>query len=580
MSENENSIVAPIEGLSEHQSNDDFVNNLSTRMKYSGLFFVETTDYTRLNEDVQHVCSEAEFNLVQWDSHSGFRLYNSDGSYRYIADTAHPVKAFDTLVSITKGENAALEHISSKTLFCFRFIDTNFKQSPANLLFIDRIINILPHMRYNNISILFYGPDICVPPHLQDDATQIEYVMPGEDVIGAKFDFIYRSVKNAYPDTPECTEEFRQQAIKSALGQSAPMAEATFAHACATTGRTFDQAFLDIVKKQTISRVREIGLVTPVEPTAADSFDNALGGYEHLQEMIDDDISALMDPTLLNRKKKVPKSSGALLGGNAGRGKSVCVKAIARKYNLPLLRVDASSIKSKYYGGSEERLRKILAIPRTVFGRGGCIIWFDEADKLIGGFGKGDDSTSGTGKNVLGDILVWMQERKKDDRDWSYVVATFNDGSVFPDAFLRRFSAKAWLHLPTADDRHKIFELHLRNLGREVEDFDIPKLVMKANKFSGAEIEMACETMAKRAYNRGIDEEQDLLMSCIDMIHPDAATPTEEYLAQENWAKERKFGSIGFYEDTNEVDPNGRRIVLDKKNAIENQKIQEESKDG
>ena len=128
--------------VSDHQADDNFVSNLTTRLKYSGLFFVETTDYTRLNEDVQHVCQESEFNLVQWDSHTGFRLYNPDGSYKYIADTAHPVKAFDTLVSVTKGENASLEHISSKTLFCFRFIDTNFKQSPANLLFIDRIINI------------------------------------------------------------------------------------------------------------------------------------------------------------------------------------------------------------------------------------------------------------------------------------------------------------------------------------------------------------------------------------------------------------------------------------------------------
>jgi hypothetical protein len=575
--ENSDDIVAPKHGGGttvppcEHQSNDDFIQGLGTRLRYSGLFFVDTTDYIRLNEDIQEVCNSGEFNLVHWDSHTGFRLYNEDGSYKVIADTAHPVKAFDCMVSVSKGENAALEHISGKTLFCFRFIDANFKQSPQNLLFIDRIINILPYMRFNNISILFYGPDVCVPPHLQDDSTQLEYVMPGEDVIGSKFDFIYRSVRKAYPDTPECTEEFRRLAVKSALGQSAPMAEATFAHALATTGRSFDQDFLDIVKKQTISRVREIGLVTPVEPTEADSFENALGGYDYLEEMVDDDIAALMDPNLSERTKKVPKPSGVLLGGNAGRGKSVCVKAIARKFNLPLLRVDASSIKSKYYGGSEERLRKILNIPRSVFGRGGCIIWFDEADKLIGGFGKGDDSTSGTGKNVLGDILVWMQERKKDDRDWSYVIATFNDGSVFPDAFLRRFSAKAWLHLPTADDRHKIFELHLRNLGRDLEDFDVSKLVRKANKFSGAEIEMACETMAKRAYNRGIEDEQDLLLACIDMVHPDAATPTEEYMAQEKWAQDRKFGNVGFYDNSDEAAPLGRQIVLDKKNAIENQ---------
>ena len=559
--------------------NDDFVSNLSTRLRYSGLFFVDTTDYNRLNEDIQEVCKERQYNLAHWDSHSGFRLYNEDGGFRVIEDTAHPVKAFDTMVSVARKENPTLEGISEKTLFCFRFVDSNFKQMPQSLLFIDRIINILPYLRFNNISILFYGPDVCIPPHLRDDATELEYVMPGEDVIGAKFDFIYRSVQRAVAEQggniDEPTDEFRHQAIKAALGQSAPMAEATFAHALALTDRQYNREFLDIVRHQTMARVREVGLVTPVEPTENDSFENALGGYDHIEQMVDDDIACLLDPSLATQRLKTPKPTGLMLGGQGGRGKSVIAKAIARKHNLPLLRIDASSIKNKYYGGSEERLRKILAIPRTVFGRAGCILWFDEADKLIGGFGKSDDSTSGTGKNLLGDILVWMQERKNDDRDWSYVVATFNDGSAFPNTFLRRFSAKAWLHLPRADDRKKIIELHLRKLGRDVANFEIDEAVKKANKFSGAEIETACETMAKRAHSRSIpeNEEHGLLLTCISEIHPDAANPTEEYTSQEKWAADRKFGAADYYTQVDEETPLGRQIVLDKKNAVEETQV-------
>ena len=45
-------------------------------------------------------------------------------------------------------------------------------------------------------------------------------------------------------------------------------------------------------------------------------------------------------------------------------------------------------------------------------------------------------------------------------------------------------------------------------MGRDVGDFDIDKIVKKSNKFSGAEIEGAVETMCKRAYSRQESDEQ------------------------------------------------------------------------
>lgn len=564
-----------------HKGDDGFIAQLSLRLRYSGIFFVDTTDYGRLMQDIKEVAQD-KYNLVTWDSHAGMALWDMDCKTReYIDGTNNPVKAMDLFYSIATGASAEFSAISETTLFVFRFMDANFANMPAALLFIDRLVNVSNYMKKNNINVLFYGPDVKIPEHLKDDAIMLEYNMPGSDVIGNKFDYIHQSSvisvqrkRERGEEVPDFREEvdpeFRAAAVKAALGQSAPMAEATFAYAITRNEFQYNQNYLDLVKHQTMSRIKDIGLVTPVEPKDQDSFDNALGGYDYIEQLVDDDIATIIDPELVHRAKKVPKSSGLLIGGNAGRGKSVCVKAIARKYNLPLIRVDASSIKSKYYGGSEERLRKILNIPRSVFGKGGCLIWFDEADKLIGGFGKGDDSTSGTGKNVLGDILVWMQERKKDDKDWSYVVATFNDGSVFPDAFLRRFSAKVWLHLPTSDDRAKIFELHLQNLGRSLEHFNIDKLVSKSAKFSGAEVEMACETMAKRAFRQNTpdEEEHDLLIQCISEITPDAKNPTDEYTAQENWAKSRNFGNTKYYQERDSAgeEPSGRKIVLDKKN--------------
>ena len=210
----------------------------------------------------------------------------------------------------------------------------------------------------------------------------------------------------------------------------------------------------------------------------------------------------------------------------------------------------------------------------------GCIIWFDEADKLFGGFSRtGDDSTSGTGQAILGQMLTWLQERKHDDRDHSYVICTFNNGDQLPDALIRpgRFSTRIWLHLPTADDRRHIFNLHLNRMGRNIEDFEIDTIVKHSNKFSGAEIEGAVETMAKRASARGIEHEQELLLQIVEEVNPAAADANSEYVKQEEWARNRKFGAQAKYFKNSIVTPESRTIVVDKKNALKKKdKIEDE----
>lgn len=235
--------------------------------------------------------------------------------------------------------------------------------------------------------------------------------------------------------------------------------------------------------------------------------------------------------------------------------------------------MDASCIKDKHYGESEQKLRKILNIPRQVFGRGGCIIWFDEADKLFGGFSKtGDDSTSGTGQAILGQMLTWLQERKHDDKDHSYVICTFNNGDQLPDALIRpgRFSTRIWLNIPSAQDRKNIFTLHLNRMGRNVEDFDIDKIVKASPKFSGAEIEGAVETMCKRVYSRKESDEQNLLLSVLKEIQPAANDANSEYVRQEEWAKSRKFGQHSDVplEVVKNNNQGHREIAIDKKNAV------------
>ena len=127
---------------------------------------------------------------------------------------------------------------------------------PQSLEFVDTIINALPWFKHCNVSMLFYGPDITVPRHLFDDSFLLDYTMPGPSVIRGKLDFIHGSLKKAYPDIETPDEAFMHQAVRAALGQSAPMAESTFAHAAATTDKKYNKDFLQIVNRQTRKRIK------------------------------------------------------------------------------------------------------------------------------------------------------------------------------------------------------------------------------------------------------------------------------------------------------------------------------------
>lgn len=567
---------------SPHVGNSDFREDLKVKLKYSGLYVLSTTEYERAMQDIKNACSSNQYNLVHWDSSTGLQVQeeveeNGETFWesRLVPDTKNPAKAIKTIVKTLNNENDTLAPYAVRTLYAFRFFDAYFKVMPQSLEFIDTIINNIGNLKSNNISFLFYGPDVTMPPHLVDDVFALDYPMPDQEVIHQKFAFIRDSLKHSYPDMEDPTPEFEHQVVRAALGQSAPMAESTFAHAAAVTDKQYNKDFIQIVKKQTMQRISDHGLVQPINVGEHNSFEAAFGGYDWVKQLFVDDLAPFRDPEAYNQTKKVPKPDGCLIGSPAGFGKSLLPKAVAWEYDLPLLRVDASCIKDKHYGESEQKLRKILNIPRQVFGRGGCIIWFDEADKLFGGFSKtGDDSTSGTGQAILGQMLTWLQERKHDDRDHSYVICTFNNGDQLPDALIRpgRFSTRIWLNLPSATDRKNIFSLHLTRMGRNVEDFDIDKIVKKSNKFSGAEIEGAVETMCKRAYSRQESDEQALLLSILGEINPAAADANSEYVRQEEWARSRRFGqhSNTPLEVIKNNKPGHREIAIDKKNAVKN----------
>ncbi len=260
--------------------------------------------------------------------------------------------------------------------------------------------------------------------------------------------------------------------------------------------------------------IRDEGLLE-FFPALDDEFQ--IGGFDNLKSWL---RRAALGFTPQARDLNLRPPRGIILTGVQGCGKSLAAKAVAREWNTPLLKLDASSLYNKYIGETERNLRKALKLAESL---SPVILWIDEIEKA---FATGDGtSDSGTSQRVLGSFLTWLQEKK----DSIFVVATANDLSRLPSELLRkgRFDEILFVDLPDADARREIFEIHLRLKKQDPDAFELESLVIAAGGFSGAEIEQVVVAALYRALfmKRALDT--DLLMREIVETVPLSVTRSE-----------------------------------------------------
>lgn len=223
---------------------------------------------------------------------------------------------------------------------------------------------------------------------------------------------------------------------------------------------------------------------------------------------------------------------GILLLGVPGCGKSLCAKAVAREYGLPLIRLDPSRLYTKYIGETEQNLRRAT---RTAEAMAPIVLWIDEIEKGLGSETGGSDG--GVSTRVFGSFLSWLQEKP----DGVFVVATSNDIAQLPPELLRkgRFDEIFFVDLPGPTVRREIVRLHLARRGRDPEAFDLQAVVDKTDGFSGAELEQCVVSALYAAYDEGAALATRHLLAELAVTRPLSVTSGEKITGLRAWATGR-----------------------------------------
>lgn len=245
---------------------------------------------------------------------------------------------------------------------------------------------------------------------------------------------------------------------------------------------------IDIFYEEKKRIVRDSGVMEIVDSNISL---NKIGGLENLIEYLKKKKEIMSRPDL-KEKYKLPPSKGVLLVGSPGCGKTIMAKAIASFFKYPLLRLDIGKLMGMYVGESEHNLALAISVAEAAQP---CVLWIDEIEKAFAGAnGQNADITV---RRMIGTFLTWMQERKSN----VYIAATANsiDANVLPPELTRkgRLDDIFYVTYPTAKEREKIFELHLRRYNLKISEEDLKNIASndKTDFFSGAEI----ETLVQRA---------------------------------------------------------------------------------
>ncbi|MEK6977620.1 MAG: AAA family ATPase, partial [Candidatus Hydrothermarchaeota archaeon] len=183
-----------------------------------------------------------------------------------------------------------------------------------------------------------------------------------------------------------------------------------------------------------------------------------IGGLKNeimkIREMIE---LPLKHPELFDRLGIEPPK-GVLLHGPPGTGKTLIAKAVANETNAYFISLNGPEIMSKFYGESEENLRRMF---KEGADNAPSIIFIDEIDAIAP---KREEAHGEVERRVVAQLLALMDGLK--GRGKVVVIGATNRPEALDSALRRpgRFDREIVIGVPDRDGRKEVLQIHTRGM--------------------------------------------------------------------------------------------------------------------
>jgi len=408
------------------------------------------------------------------------------------------------------------------------YILKDFHRHMDDPVVVRRLRDVGQKFAANRKTVVITAPELTVPAELTTLVEYFDLPLPDRDRLHEIIHDVYTRLSKTYTLKLQLDAPGVDAMSANLRGLTEEEAERAISQALVTRYALCPESVTDVLeaKKQLLRHSRMLEFIEASDNMAS------VGGLENLKHWLGQRRGAWEDAA---REFGLEPPHGMIILGVQGCGKSLCARAVAGEWRLPLVKFDTSAVYDKYIGETEKRIRKVFQVAE---GLAPCVLWIDELEKVFAG--SGPDSASadaGVSSRLLASFLSWMQDRKAA----VFVAATCNNVTVLPPELIRkgRFDELFFVDLPNQAERKQIFSIQLARRKRNPSEFDLEKVAAAAKGYSGAEIDAAVQGALYAAYSEKKPLTSQSLVDALGQTVPLSITRAEEIASLRDWASTR-----------------------------------------
>jgi SpoVK/Ycf46/Vps4 family AAA+-type ATPase len=497
---------------------------------------METVEEVRAVRLVRAACSALNLAAFEWTIASGLARSGSGslesrletqipGGYRagMVDDVAESAKALYESRDPAK-MLGNLEGITIEAAFILKDLHRHMDDPVV----VRRLRDVGQKFATNRRTVILTAPKISIPPELGSLVEFLELPIPDRPRLRQIIDEVLFRVSKTHTLQRRLDANGLEVMAENLRGLTEEEAERAISQALVARYALCPETVTDVVeaKKALLKRSEMLDFVEVSDTLTS------VGGLDNLKRFLAQRRGSWEEQA---REFGLDPPRGVIILGVQGCGKSMCARAIAGEWKLPLVKFDTAAVYDKYIGETEKRIQKVFKVAE---GLAPCVLWIDELEKVFAG--SGPDSASadaGVSSRLLASFLSWMQDRKAP----VFVAATCNNVNVLPPELIRkgRFDELFFVDLPSHAERKQIFAIQLGKRKRNPADFSLDQIANAAQGFSGAEIESVVQTALYAAYSQKQEVGTQHLLAAIQSTVPLSTTRAEEIEALREWAEKR-----------------------------------------